>query len=107
VEIDNLIRGEVGGHPELICYAEIALVKWLFKTFMVKRIYGFVLADNFPALNLHQSIGFRLAELLPLHKEEFQGEIHLEIGKPGDQSPDGLYSQKIELVPTDFVAQGE
>jgi len=107
VEIDNLIRGEIGGHPELIYYAEIALIKWLFATFRIKRIYGFVLADNFIVLHLHQSVGFRHTDLIPLQKREFQGEIHLEMGNPGDTSSDGLYSQKLELVPTDFVFQGD
>lgn len=106
VEIDNLIRGESGGHPRLIYYTEIALVKWLFTTFQVKRIYGFVLAGNFIVLNLHKSVGFRLTELVPLRKKEFQEEIRLDMGKPGDLSPDGLYSQKIELLSTDFIPQG-
>ena len=106
VEIDNLIRGEVGGHPKLIYYAEISLIKWLFTTFEVKKIYGFALADNFMALNLHKSVGFRLTELVPLKRLEVRGDVHLKMDIPGDPSPDGLYSQKIELVPGNFIIHG-
>jgi hypothetical protein len=105
-EIDNLIRGEMGGHPRLIYFTEIALIKWLFQTFQLKKIYGFVVADNFMALDLHQSVGFRLTELIPLYKKELPGKIDFEMGKPGDPSPDGRYYQKVELVPNDFISEG-
>lgn len=29
-QLDNLIRGERGGHPRLIYYSKIALLKWIF-----------------------------------------------------------------------------
>ena len=103
VEIDNLIRGEIGGHPRLIYYAEITLIRWLFETFKVGSIYGFVLSDNAMVLNFHRSVGFRLMELIPLHKWEFDGEIHLRMGEANRPSPDGLYCQKTELRFSDFT----
>jgi len=102
-ELDNLIRGEIGGHPHLIYHAEISLVRWLFDVFEIKSILGFVLSDNYIALDLHRAVGFRAAEVLPLYKTETDGEIHLVRGKPGSQSPDGLYAQKMELGRSEFI----
>ncbi len=103
VELHNLIRGEMGGHPRLIYYAEITLIRWLFETFKVGSIYGFVLSDNAMVLNLHRSVGFRLMELIPLHKLKFDGEIPLRMGEVNHPSPDGLYCQKVELRFSDFT----
>jgi len=103
VELDNLMRGEMGGHPRLIYRAEIALIDWIFSVFDVNRIYAFILSDNHIALNLHKSVGFKMSQRIPLSKVEFQGEIHLQKGTPGCQSPDGLYAQKVELERSDFI----
>jgi hypothetical protein len=103
VELDNLIRGEMGGHPRLIHYAEIALVDWIFDVFELNRIRAFTLSDNHFVLNLHKSVGFKMGERIPLSKVEIQGEIHLQKGKPGGQSPVGLYAQGVELQRSDFV----
>jgi RimJ/RimL family protein N-acetyltransferase len=102
-ELDNLIRGELGGPPRLIYHAEIALVRWLFEMLEIKLILGFVLSDNYSALNLHRAVGFRATEVLPVYKTETDGEIHLVRGEPGSQSPDGLYVQKLELGRSEFM----
>jgi L-amino acid N-acyltransferase YncA len=102
-ELDNLIRGEMGGHPRLIHYAEIALVRWLFAVLDIKLILAYVLSDNHRALDLHREVGFRATEVFPLHKTETDGEIHLVRGKSGSPSPDGLYTQKMELDRSEFM----
>lgn len=106
VELDNMIRGEAGGHKKLIYHAEKALITWLIETFRIKMIYGYVLSDNSRVLNLHQSIGFQQTELLPLYKDELQGDVKLKLGTAGEASPFGLYAQKIELLSSDFISQG-
>src|SRR5258706_2471726 len=68
VEIDNLIRGEIGGDHRLIYYSEKALIRWLFHSFDIERVFGIVLADNLLALNIHDSVGFRQTEFIPLQK---------------------------------------
>ena len=41
-ELDNLIRGEKGGHPKLIYFSELSLLKWLFLEKMLSEsIYMF------------------------------------------------------------------
>ena len=102
VEVDNLVRGEIGGHPKLIHFAEYTLIKWLFDSFSLERVYGFVLSDNRLVLDLHRSVGFEMAELVPLHRAEFNGETHLQMGSPGRVSVDGLYSRRVELHRQNF-----
>ena len=103
VEIDNLIRGESGGHPRLIYHAETHLIRWLIETFNVSCVYGFVLSNNAVALNLHRSVGFRPMEAIPLHKVDLGREIHLRMKEGAKSGPDGLYVQKIELRSSDFT----
>lgn len=96
-ELDNLVRGEPGGHPKLIYHAEIGLIRWLFSSFAISRIYAHVLADNNAVLDLHRSIGFVNEALIPLTRIESSGLVTLEYGSPGGTSPDRLYCQKIVL----------
>jgi RimJ/RimL family protein N-acetyltransferase len=102
VELDNFIRGEMGGHPQLIYHSEIALLRWLFRIFPIQNVYASVFADNFVTLNLHHSVGFRLTERIPLRRKMVGEEIHLEMGRPGDPSPEGRYSHKLELRRSEF-----
>jgi len=105
-EVDSLLRGESGGHPQLIHFAEIALVRWLFSTFEISNLYGYVLAENWQALELHARIGFQNAERIPLYKELNDTETLYRLGSPGTESPDGLYSQKITLHRRNFTTKG-
>ena len=57
-ELDNLIRGEKGGHPKLIYFSELSLLKWLFLEKKVKRVNLHVFANNLPTIKLHKSVGF-------------------------------------------------
>jgi len=102
VELDNFIRGEMGGHPRLIYFSEVALLRWLFQTFPIQTVWAYLLADNFITRNLHQSVGFRLTQRIPLFRRMVGEEIHLQMGRPGDPSPEGLYSQKMELNRSEF-----
>lgn len=105
-EVDNLVRGESGGHPQLVHFAEIALIRWMFETFDIESLFGYVLADNWQAIELHARVGFQNAERVPLLKRIVNGETFFDMGEPGMTSPDNLYSQKISLVRADFRAKG-
>lgn len=56
-ELDNLIRGERGGHPKLVYFSEIALLKWLFDK-GVNQVNLHVFSNNWPTIKLHKSVGF-------------------------------------------------
>jgi hypothetical protein len=106
-ELDNLIRGEKGGHPQIIYHAEWALVNWLYGNFSIDEICAHVLADNFITLRLHQSIGFRPTQRIPVLRKIHGEEIHLEMCAPGGWSMDGIYSQRLELTRLEFVRRKE
>ena len=105
-EVDNLLRGESGGNPQLIYFAEIALVGWLFSTFEITNLYGYVLAENWQALQLHARVGFENTDLIPLTKEHSVTETIYRLGLPGNKSSDNLYSQKISLHRNNFISKG-
>jgi RimJ/RimL family protein N-acetyltransferase len=68
-DLDNLIRGERVGPPTLFLHAERCLVRWLFITFVgLREIEAAVLAGNFAALQLHQSIGFEVKRKAALRR---------------------------------------
>jgi RimJ/RimL family protein N-acetyltransferase len=106
-ELDNLIRGETGGHPQLVTYAEVALIQWLFKTLGVSKVIASVLSSNAMALELHRRIGFRLAVEIPLCKvntcdgEELVERADLRV------SPDDLYYKKLEVTSREFCLAKE
>lgn len=96
--LDNLIRGERGGHPLLMKYAVSALAEWLFDVMQVNMVYGYTFANNAMALKLNRDVGFSCAEKFPLQKHIVGDEIKWVIGKAGEPSPDNHYYQKIVMT---------
>lgn len=103
--VDNLLRGERGGHPLLMRHAVVSLVNWLFDVLQVEQAYGYVFADNAMSLKLHQDVGFAFAERLPLRKQVDGEETRWVIGRAGETSPDNRYYQKV--VATCRLAAGQ
>ncbi|MBT3295050.1 MAG: GNAT family N-acetyltransferase [Verrucomicrobia bacterium] len=94
---DNLLRGERAGHPMLMKYAVLALVKWLFDAMQVNEVYGYIFADNAMGLKLNRDVGFVSTDRLPLQKQVDGDDITWIIGKAGEQSPDDRYYQKVVI----------
>jgi RimJ/RimL family protein N-acetyltransferase len=87
-ELDNLIRGVRRGPPALMRAAETALARWLFDTFGLVQLEAAVLAGNFAAMQLHQSLGFEIVRRIPLVRTERDGEIaFVESGGLDDNGP--------------------
>lgn len=97
VLLDNAMRGEPGGHPALLTAAGRALNEWLFGTAGVRTIYGYVLADNAPALMMNRQLGFGGWTKHALVKQSRDGEVRWSIGEANAASPDGAYCYKIVL----------
>jgi RimJ/RimL family protein N-acetyltransferase len=95
--LDNLLRGERGGHPWLMKYAVSALIEWLFNVMQVTIVYGYTFANNAMALKLNRDVGFTCTEKYPLQKQIDGDEIKWIVGKVGEISPDNHYYQKIEI----------
>jgi RimJ/RimL family protein N-acetyltransferase len=98
VFLDNLLRGERGGHPLLMKYAVAALIKWLFDVMQVNMVYGYTFANNAMALKLNREVGFSCTEKFPLRKQIDGDEIRWVVGKAGESSPDNQYYQKIVMT---------
>jgi hypothetical protein len=79
VEIDNLVRGEPGGDPKLIFYAEIAVLDWIIRVLQLKNIYLRQFTDNHTGTALHKSIGFFDDASWKIIKSEINGECQHEI----------------------------
>lgn len=104
-ELTNLLRGSRDGHPHLMIQGEIAAMNWAFRELDIELFWTAVPSNNRLALALHKSAGFRSTELIPLHKVDKDGGVHLVPGELGQSSPDGLYAQRIELERSEFIAR--
>lgn len=96
-ELDNLLRGERGGHPRLMQATVRSLSRWLFTQCDVHIVNGNILADNPYALKLHVDAGFHLAEKRPLTLERKENGSRWVVGEPGHDSPSGKYYQRVIL----------
>jgi hypothetical protein len=97
-ELDNFVRGEPGGDPRLIYFAERTLLEWLHKERGVMHFEARVQSHNFLALQLHQSLGFRVKLRLPLNQQRGSSETHLIEGPPGEPSSINLFHIVLELT---------
>ncbi len=59
-ELDNMIRGKSGEHPDLMYFVEKTVLMWAFDTLEVKTVDARVMSNNFMALSLHERLGFKL-----------------------------------------------
>ena len=96
-ELDNLIRGEIGGGPRLMLDAEVTLIRWMFETFGLESVEAVVLSGNVRPLALHDRIGFERIETVPLARRARGSEIHLVPCGPGCQEATGLSMEKLKL----------
>ena len=96
-ELDNLLRGERGGHPGLMQATVLALSNWLFARLDVHTVFGNILADNPLALKLHIDAGFSLGERRPLTLIDGEHENRWIIGPPGGASRHDKYYQQVLL----------
>ena len=79
-ELDNLMRGVNGGDPQLILYAELALLDWCFKELNLSELDVRILSYNWMVKALHEDVGFILERSSPLMKvvnDEFVDHIEV------------------------------
>lgn len=70
VELDNAIRGERGGTPDLFIRIEKYLIQFCFQKLKVECISAKVLSNNFLAISMHQNLGFEAVKKYPLRLVE-------------------------------------
>jgi len=67
-EADNIIRGNSGGHKDLMYFSERTLLIWAFEVVGVKKVYAQLISRNFLSRSLFERFGFSLKERIPLKK---------------------------------------
>jgi len=104
-ELDNLMRGEQGGHARLVYFAEVTVLAWGFHILGLRRIVARVLSYNWMALQMHQDVGFTEAARFSLSKVVDGSDVnHLPV--TGDEESNVNYScLEMALTPQDFEAR--
>jgi RimJ/RimL family protein N-acetyltransferase len=101
-ELDNMIRGRDGGDPQLMYFAEIAMIRWLFRQPGVEKVTLGVFSNNWIPISLHQSIGFKSREWLPLYRHERADEIHFSTDPNATAEKQKFKYLIMELARVDF-----
>lgn len=81
-EVYDIIRGEPGGHPLLLPYAEIAMLRLCFFGLGLKRVVGAVHTSNATARRMGQFVGFEdyeCAKASPTNDVDERSRILLRI----------------------------
>lgn len=95
-ELDNMIRGRPGGDPQLMFFAELAVLRFLFANRSVRSVCLWVFSRNWIPIGIHQSIGFRPERLEPLFRVEHGDEVQLISGGP-DGKPEKFDYLRMEI----------
>lgn len=75
-ELDNAIRGEKGGHPDLFRNIEYVLLDMAFNCLDVEKIEGKLFSNNLIAIMLHKDFGFTVTDRSRLKRVENGEEWH-------------------------------
>lgn len=94
-ELDNLIRGEKGGHVKLIFYAELAILYWLFFVVGVEEALLHVFSNNQKTIQLHSEVGFTLSSTARLSKVISGNDIVYKINAESGEMIDFGYNEMI------------
>lgn len=100
-ELDNMIRGVSSGNPQIMYWAEVALIKALFSRNGVRALSGHVLSNNWVPLSLHRSVGFEKVGKLSVSKRVVNDEIHYLLDS-SDGEPQAFGCIKINLSRLNF-----
>ena len=96
--LDNALRAARNGHPKLFTFAGKELVNWLIETFLIERIYAYVLAENVASIMMNKQIGFKEWHKYPLSKESSESGINWKMGAKNQLSPESRYCYKSEII---------
>ena len=75
-ELDNMIRGLSIGDPQIMYWAEVALIQQIFQNLSINKIVLHVLANNWIPITIHKSIGFSIDAILKVTKISKDQEVH-------------------------------
>lgn len=101
-ELDNFIRGEPGGDPNLFLAAEMTLLRWVFCDIGVEMVNLHIFSNNWIPISNHMSIGFTITGKYALSRVEKDDIIqHLLNSQEGQ--PMKYSYLKMQLSRNDFL----
>jgi hypothetical protein len=83
-EVTNLMRGEPGGHPDLIYFSEYSVIDYMFEKFNLESASVEVMSYNWMVRSLHEDIGFKVIESKGLRKLVDDSGIRHEVVRDVD-----------------------
>jgi hypothetical protein len=87
-ELDNFIRGESGGAPNLLLAAELSMLKWIFCHLKISMALLHVFSNNWIPIAMHQRIGFEITNRFALNKiTDADGAYHVINSTAGQRVP--------------------
>ena len=95
--LDNAIRGERGGPADLFIDAHKTLISWIFGTFKIDMIKGYVMSDNPSAIMMNKNVGWQEWKKLPLLLKNHNTETTWTIGKYGQRSDHNKYCYELSI----------
>ena len=84
-ELDNFIRGEKGGDPNLFLAAERAMLRWAFCDLGVDLVTLGIFSNNWIPISNHISIGFAVTEKRSISRVEKDGRVEHLLGSQQGQ----------------------
>lgn len=102
VQLDNTLRGERGGAPDLMLMAHVSVMEWAFAQFSLRSIYCHVFEDNAPILRLLDALGLQVVARIPLELESDAETRAFRQGKAGEASSIGRYYLRLEVAAEAF-----
>lgn len=81
-ELAHLMRGEPTSNNRLVFFAEIRLIRWAFENSYIKQARVEAMSYNFPAVSLHEEVGFVFSKRLPLKKMVERSEVKHVVVNP-------------------------
>jgi hypothetical protein len=102
-ELDNMIRGRNGGDPQIMHWAEVALIGWVFDNTPANKMSLSVFSNNWIPISIHQSIGFVNVEIKPLYRRTEATGVSLST-QPDAGEKEKFGYLRMELQRTAFEA---
>jgi RimJ/RimL family protein N-acetyltransferase len=104
VELDNLIRGEKGGDPQLIYYSEISLLNWIFSQLNVQSVILHVFSNNPKTITLHEKVGFKIIKEYNLWKKNIESDVIYSTTDNGGDMVNFCYLE-MSLAKDEFISK--
>ena len=103
-ELDNIIRGESGGHHDLIYFSQKKLLQWAFKYLKVKFVVAQIMSNNLIAHSFHQRFGFKRKKRYFLKKIKDKKIVQFKHCKK-NEATENFFSDFIELRSNKFLRE--